>query len=107
MQISYRREGGLAYFPGLHQPPLQLDTRDMPSDEAARLEELVAAATSVAHADEPPAAGAADCYTYTLEIRAGKRRSTLRMRDPIAEPELRAVVAYLEELRAARQGGRP
>jgi hypothetical protein len=99
MQITYRREGGLAYLPGLSRP-LQLDTAAMAEEQAARLEQLVAAADLFGR-DEPaaPAQGAADLYSYTLTIRQGRRRRTLRLTDPINEVALQELLAYLEQLR--------
>jgi hypothetical protein len=104
MRVTYRREGGLAYLPGLSRP-LDLDTATMPSEQAARLEELVEAADFFECAEpSPPPAEAADIYRYTLEVRRGRRRRTLRLSDPIVDAGLQELVAYLEQLRAGATG---
>lgn len=100
MRIIYQRDGGVAYMPGLSRP-LRIDTRDLPAAQAARLEQLVTEAGlfSRESAAAPPP-GAADIYTYTLRVEVDKRRTTLHLYDPIAAPELQALVDYLEDLRA-------
>lgn len=106
MRIFYQREGGVAYFPGLSRP-LEIDTGALPAAQAARLEELVAAAAVFARASAPPPRpGAADVVTYTLRVEEGRRRTTLRLQDPVGAPELRALLDYLEELRRSARGSK-
>jgi hypothetical protein len=100
MRITYRREGGLAYLPALSRP-LTLDSAALPTERAARLEELVTAADVFGRAEAaPPPAGAADIYHYTIQVQQGRRRRTLRFTDPIADADLQALVDYLERQRA-------
>jgi hypothetical protein len=98
MRISYQRDGGIAYLPGLSRP-LRIDTAALPAAQAAHLEQLVAAANVFDHESAAPPPGAADHYTYTLRVEDGSRHATLRLHDPINAPELRDLVGYLEELR--------
>jgi hypothetical protein len=104
MRVTYRREGGIAYLPGLNRP-LTLDTAALPAEQAAQLEDLIAAA-DIFERDEPaaPPAGAADIYRYTLEVQQSRRRRTLHLADPISDTKLQALLDYLEQLRA---GGKP
>jgi Emfourin len=98
MRVQFKTEGGIAYFPGLSKPAT-IESADMPPTEAATLERLVEAA----HFFELPAdshalrRGAADYHQYTIAIEDGQRRHTIRLADPIASPDLQALVAFLQE----------
>jgi hypothetical protein len=95
--IEFKREGGLAAFPGLSKPVL-IDTDVLPPADAARLNQLVGSARFF---DQPaelgkPRPGAADYYQYTITIEAGGRRHTLRLSEPFEDPNLRALVNELQ-----------
>src|SRR5689334_20342225 len=96
MRIQLKIDGGLAYFPGLSKPRV-IDSADLPAAEANRLRQLVDAAGIF----EQPAGnrtlpkGAADYRQYTITVEDGRRQRTLRLTDPIANPNLQALVEYL------------
>ena len=98
MRIEFKTDGGIAYFPGLSKP-VTIESADLPPAEADTLQRLVEAA----HFFELPAdsralrRGAADYHQYTITIEDGQRRHTVQMADPIASPDLQALVAFLQE----------
>jgi hypothetical protein len=96
VRIRFESEGGFGYFPGL-QRPIEIDTDQLQTQEAARLEQLVQAANLLDRPDENdvPHPGAADHRTYTLTVEDGAHSRTLRVSDPIHNQPLRALVDYL------------
>jgi hypothetical protein len=97
MRVEFKIEGGLAYFPGLSKPRV-IDSADLPAAEADRLRRLVDAAGLL---QRPAGAralpkGAADHRSYTITVEDGGRRRTLRLADPIDNPDLEALVEYLQ-----------
>lgn len=98
MRIQFQREGGLAYFPGLSQPRV-VDSADLPAAEADRLRQLVAEANFFQQPAAPRTLpkGAADYQQYTITVEDGRRRRTVRLADPIADPKLQALVEYLRQ----------
>jgi hypothetical protein len=102
VKISYRRSGGIAYFPG-RAAALSVDTAELPATQAERLERLCADARVFERPPAPrPPPGAADTYTYTLTVQQGRRRRTLQLHDPVEGEELRALLSFLDEL---QEGG--
>src|SRR5215216_727723 len=96
MRVLFKVEGGLAYFPGLSKPRM-IDSADLPAAEADRLRRLVDAAglfQQSARARALPK-GAADYRQYTITVEDGRRRRTVRLADPIGNPDLAALVEYL------------
>ena len=95
MRIEFQVEGGIAHFPGLSQP-VTIDTAKLPKAEAAELRQLVDAAQFF---DLPSSArsrrGAADYRQYTITIKEGDRRHTIRVSDPIEDQALQALVDYI------------
>jgi len=96
MRVQLKIEGGLAYFPGLSKPRV-VDSADLSAAEAKRLRELVDAAGIF---DLPASSralpkSAADYRQYTITVEDGRRRRTVRLADPIANPDLEALVDYL------------
>jgi hypothetical protein len=106
VRIRFESEGGFGYFPGL-QRPVELDTEQLPAEEAAKLEQLVQAAGLLGRPDEAgePQPGAADHRTYTVTVEHGARSRTIRLTDPIQHPPLQALVDYLTA--EQRSGTRP
>jgi hypothetical protein len=96
MRVEFKIEGGLASFPGLSKPRV-IDSADLSTAEAERLRRLVDAAGIF----ELPASGralpkgAADYRQYTITVEDGRRR-TVRLADPIDNPDLEALVEYLQ-----------
>lgn len=96
MRITLRIDGGLAYLPGLARPRT-LDVDSLPRPERDRMCALVDAARASAPAPQKRAAGAADARTYTLDIDDGGRCTTLKLAEPIADPQCSALVQALRD----------
>jgi hypothetical protein len=96
MRIQFRTEGGIAYFPGLSKPAT-IDTNELPAKEANELEQLIEAADFFdLPADFAPPRGAADYRQYTISVTALGHTHTTRLVDPIEDPNVQALVDYLE-----------
>lgn len=97
MRIEFKVEGGFAYFPGLHQP-VTIDTNELPTEEADKLERMIEAAGFF---DLPavslPPRGAADYLQYTITVTALGRSHTVCLTDPIGDPHVRRLVDCLED----------
>ena len=97
MRIEYEKEGGFAYFPGLHRP-VTIDTDRLPAEEAKEIKRLIEAAGFFdLPASSPPPRGAADYFQYTISVTAPQCRHTVRLTDPIRDPNVQALVNYLNE----------
>ena len=102
MRVELQTDGGMAYFPGLSKPVV-VDSSDLPNEQAAQLQQLI----NTTHFFELPAAsrslpkGAADMRRYTITIEDGRRRRTVRLADPIADPDLQALIEFLQGQRGA------
>src|SRR3954467_6491476 len=95
MRIRYKVDGGFAYFPGLHQP-VTIDTDQLPTEEANKLERLIEAAGFFdLPAVTPPPRGAADYFQYTISVTAPDHTHTVRLTDPIKDPNVQALVDFL------------
>jgi Emfourin len=88
---------GLAYFPGLAKP-FTIDSNTLSANEAARLEQLVAEARFSDQPAEVSATpkGGADYRQYTVTIDSGHWSHTVRLTDPVGEPDLQALLDYLK-----------
>lgn len=102
MRIEFKREGGVAYFPGLSRPVV-IDTDRLSPEEAEHLHSLVEASRFFDQPDQAgtPKPGAADYRQYTIHIKAGERDHTIHLVEPIADPGLRSLVQHLQKLSPA------
>jgi hypothetical protein len=106
LTVRLEIEGGIGAFPGLSRP-VELTTRTLDPAGGRQLRALVAQAFgagehTAAPPDAPPSAGAADVRTYTLTVTAGgvaPRR--LRVRDPVPDGPVGALIGRLQEHRRA------
>ena len=112
MRVIFQTEGGIAHFPGLSRP-VTIETERMPGPEAAELRELMGAARLLdrpAHVGKP-APGAADYRQYTITVEAQHRRYTVRLSDPVEDPDLQRLLRFLQDharaLRAKAREGSP
>jgi hypothetical protein len=104
MRVTFQTEGGIAHFPGLSQP-VTIETEQLPEQEAAELRELMGAARLLdrpAHAGKA-ARGAADYREYTITVEAEGRRYTVRLTDPIEDPELQRLLRFLQDQAKAQR----
>lgn len=97
MRLAFTMEGGIASFPGLSRP-VTLDSDHLSQEEAGELERLVQAARFF---DRPtrvgvPPRGAADYRRYTITIADGGRRHTVQVVEPVEDPDLQRLLAYLQ-----------
>ena len=107
MRVRFKTEGGFVYLPGLSQP-VTFDTDGLSPEEAGKLERLVEAAGffGLPATSEPPRGGA-DSRTYTISISSSGRSHTVRIVEPVENPQLQALVDYLsEKARDLRAGSR-
>ena len=100
MRVELQTDGGVAYFPGLNKP-IVVDSRELPNQQAARLQQLIDSARFF----ELPAAsralpkGAVDMRRYTITVEDGRRRRTVRLTDPIEDANLQALIDFLQKQR--------
>jgi len=111
MHIQFTTEGGIAHFPGLSKP-VAIDSEQLSPEEAAELKRLVEA---VHFFDLPaqvgvPAPGAADYRQYTITVEEGGRKHTVRLTDPVKDPDLHNLLSFLRaqaKAQRARERARP
>jgi hypothetical protein len=96
MRIAFSVDGGIASFPGLRRP-VTLDCDALPPQQAARLRALVERARFFSAPPPDRASPSPDARTYTLEIDDGKQCRTLRIAEPVADDDLRALIAELRQ----------
>lgn len=111
MQVTFQSEGGVAHFPGLSRP-MTMASDQMAAPQAAELRDLVEAARFF---DRPaqvgqPARGAADYRQYTITVDMDDRRHTVRLIEPVEDPDLQRLLRFLQAhanaMRADARGGR-
>ena len=89
-------DGGFVYLPGRSEP-VTIDTDALPESEARELERLVEAAGFFGLPEtSPPPRGAADYLRYTISVTHQGRSHTVHLTDPIEDPDVQALVEYLE-----------
>lgn len=100
MRVTFKIEGGAAHFPGLARP-VEIDTGDLPPDEARELEERVRAANLFepgrdhAPADEGAQGPVRDGRLYTITVEDDGGRRTAELRDPIEDARQSSLLALL------------
>jgi hypothetical protein len=96
MRVRFKTDGGFVYLPE-RGAPVTIDTDDLPPEEASELERLLEAAGFFDLPEtSPPPRGAADYLRYTISVTAGEHSHTVHLTDPIEDPDLQALVEYLE-----------
>ena len=77
--------------------PVTIDTDDLSAEEAEELEHLIEAAGFFElPRTSPPPPGAADYLRYTISVTTPERSHTVHLTDPIEDPDIQALVEYLE-----------
>jgi hypothetical protein len=101
MRVRLRRSGG---FAGLQAAPVEIDSQQLPADNARELEQLVAQArlfeepAGSGPSQPPPAAGAGparDAFQYDLSIEDGSRSQAVRLHEGAMHPEAARLVQWL------------
>ncbi|HXR55753.1 MAG TPA: protealysin inhibitor emfourin [Casimicrobiaceae bacterium] len=96
MRIDFRSDGGLAAFPAL-AAPVTIHCDALPPAENARIHDLVRRADFFALPARPKESPMPDARTYTIAVDDGARCNTVTVREPIADPALRDLVATLRD----------
>ena len=97
LRIDFSVDGGLAAFPGLAKP-VSIRCDALPAHENARLRDLVRRADFFAlPAHDASRAVSPDTRAYTIAIDDGSQCRTVTVREPIADPALRELVAELRD----------
>ena len=99
MRVRLRIDGGFAYLPGLARPVI-VDTDALDAAAAAELRRLCANIDVAASA--PPATGlpaTRDARRYRIEIDASDGRRELIATDPVSDPALAALIAFVQRYR--------
>jgi hypothetical protein len=97
VRVEFKIEGGFAYLPGLSQP-VTIDTDRLSPKEAGKLERLVEAAGffGLPATSEPPRGGA-DFRSYIISISSAGGSHTVKIVEPVENPQLQALIDYLGE----------
>jgi len=96
MRVRFKISGGLVYLPERSEP-VTVDTDDLPHEEARELERLVDAAGffELPETSQPPR-GVPDGFRYTISVTRHGQSHTVNVTDPIEDPDVQALVEYLE-----------
>jgi hypothetical protein len=96
MRVQFKTDGGFVYLPD-RGAPMVIDTDELPAKEADELERLLedAGFFDLPETSTPPR-GAADYLRYTISVTAGEYGHTVHLTDPIEDPDVQALVEYLE-----------
>ena len=95
MLVEFTMEGGVGYFPGL-QEPVTIDSAALPDADAAELARLVGAANLEQHQPTSPS-GVADGRHYTIVVHDDTGVCYAEAADPITDPALAQLVAFLRK----------
>ncbi len=104
MHIELKREGGIAFFPGLARPRT-IDVEALPPETA----DAIRRGVQEARFFEQPATvgtasrGAADQTRYTVTIEDGGRRHSVQLLEPVEEPHLRSLLELLQRAEKAHR----
>jgi hypothetical protein len=97
MLVTFKREGGLAFFPRLNRPVV-IDTAELPQQQRDELEDCLRKSDFFAL---PPnvgqkAPGAADMREYIVTVEHASQKHTVRFIEPFDKPEVETLIARLE-----------
>jgi hypothetical protein len=95
---------GIAYLPGLARP-IVIDGADLAPADAAELERLIDAANFFALPAVVGRSGGRDMRQYTIVVDTGEQRKTVQITEPVDDPTLQALLAFLQSKVRARPGG--
>lgn len=107
MKIEFTREGGIAHFPGL-SAPVTLETDSFSDADAQELQRLLDASSFFELPARPgaPRSRGADYFQYTIHVESGDRAHTVYLRDPVEDPDQRALLDFLTtKVQGMKKGG--
>ncbi|MEP7206681.1 MAG: protealysin inhibitor emfourin [Casimicrobiaceae bacterium] len=101
MRIAFSTDGGVAYFPR-RQAAATLDLEALPLDQRNRLCRLIESARFWTRAPDDATAAHPDARTYVIAIEDGSRQCSRRIAEPVADPDMRALVLAIRDCIARR-----
>ncbi|HEU5014852.1 MAG TPA: protealysin inhibitor emfourin [Roseiflexaceae bacterium] len=106
MRITFQREGGVAFFPGLSKP-VTIESDSLPSDEQAEIAQLIQQSAFFSQPEQVGtlSRGAADYIHYTVTVDDGPNSHTIRIVEPVQDVRLQELIAFLQA--KARDTQRP
>ncbi len=97
MKIYFKPEGGFGYFPGLNKP-LELNSEQLPPEEADHLQQLVHEASFFNLPNQEPAAErGADQKKYTIRVEDKDQQHWIELHDTEVNPQLQNLLTYLHQ----------
>jgi hypothetical protein len=102
MKLSFRREGGIAFFPGLAGEIVVTDDA-LPADQVERVEALIEKA---ARAARPAAARMPDARQFRVHAETSRGRFDFVVPEVSEDPALRELAAWLAEVARTRHAPR-
>jgi hypothetical protein len=98
MKVQLKRSGGVA---GLLPPPVTVDSDNLSSEDAKKLQELLSAANffSLPSKGPTPPRGA-DRYQYTLTVDTGDRTHQVQVTEDQLSQNLRSLIDWLPQASA-------
>jgi hypothetical protein len=105
MKLSFRREGGIAFFPGLAGEIVVTDDA-LPADQVERVEALIEKAARAARAARPAAARMPDARQFRVHAETSRGRFDFVVPEVSEDPALRELAAWLAEVARTRHAPR-
>ncbi|GEO07396.1 hypothetical protein AAE02nite_50600 [Adhaeribacter aerolatus] len=97
MKVYFKPEGGFGFFPGLNKP-LELNSEDLPEDEASHLKNLIKEAQLFELSNQPlGTTHGADQKKYTIRVEDQDRQHWIQIMDTERDPGLQNLLAYLSQ----------
>jgi hypothetical protein len=104
--VHFESDGGFAAIPGLNRP-LTVDADELNPTDRERLRSLLDRAgfgTGTAARPAPTGgSGGADQRSYTITVTEDGQTRTVKLRDPVTDPELAALVSQLTSWQRTRR----
>lgn len=97
MRITFQRQGGVAFIPGLSKPVV-IDTAQLAAPQCAKLEQLVHAARffTLPATVGVKQRGAADYREYTVTVEDAGQSAAVRFIEPFNNSDVGELISVLE-----------
>ncbi len=97
MKIYFKPEGGFGFFPGLNKP-LELNSEQLPPEEASHLQQLLHEASffDLPNQDQEAEQGA-DQKKYTIRVEDKDQQHWIELHDATINPQLQNLLSYLNQ----------
>ncbi|QMU26842.1 protealysin inhibitor emfourin [Adhaeribacter radiodurans] len=97
MKVYFKPEGGFGFFPGLNKP-LELNSEQLPPEEADHLHQLIHAANFFNLPNQQPESTfGADQKKYTIRVESQDQQHLIQLQDTEIEPPLHNLLNYLNQ----------